>query len=308
MSEHSESMIQTESNKHQPVEEVNRYDESKIYFLWCSDEYFYIGSTIESINRRLARHKQDSKKFPHRKVYAHINELGWDEVRIELIEAFSCNSRKELHEKENEYISSLIGDERCLNEKAAHLTEEELLAMQAAYRQDHRNKILAYKERYRKECADKIAKYNKQYAETHKEEILQKNKIYKQENKEKLAKFYKEYAQKHKEKIADYKHSYAIEHADELKQKNMEYREVNKEKISELGRKYYEENRDAILERNRKYQEANKEKLAKQQAEYRKKMKEMNPRVSKLCTICGGSYQDHHKQRHEASNKHQSFM
>jgi hypothetical protein len=290
------------------VDQTERYADSKIYALWCEDEYFYIGSTIETLGRRLSRHKQDSKTFKTRRVYAHINELGWDSVRIELLESFSCNSRKELLEKENEYICSLINDNMCLNEKAAQLTEEELLERHSAYRQEHRDKILAYKERYRKEKADQIAAYNKAYVEKNQEAVTQRKKAYNRANKEKIAESCKRYAETHKEEIAKYKKEYVIEHAEELKQKSKEFREANKEAIAEKGRKYYEENKELILEKNRKYQQEQKQKLAKQRKEYREKKKELNLDAPKVCEVCGGSYQDYRKKRHESSKKHQDAL
>lgn len=298
----------SENDSEESVGQSDRYAYSKIYVLWCEDEHFYIGSTINELNYRLRDHKHHSKQFPNRKVYAHINTLGWNSVTIQLIEEFSCSSRKELLEKENEYIGSLIQDDHCLNEKAAHLTAEDLLAQQSAYRQEHHDKIMAYKQQYRKEKADKIAAYNKQYVTENKDTVAQRKKTYNEANKEKLANYFKTYAEEHKEKIANYKKTYAEEHADELKEKGKEYREAKKDVIAEKGRKYYEENKELILEKNRKYQEANKESLAKQQKEYREKKKELNLDAPKVCEVCGGSYQDYRKKRHESSKKHQEAM
>ncbi len=298
----------SENDSEESVEQIERYADSKIYVLWCEDERFYIGSTIDTLGRRLSRHKQDSKTFGKRKVYAHINRLGWHRVKIQLLEKFSCSSRKELLEKENEYICSLINLDECLNEKAAHLTEEELLAQQAAYRQEHHDKILAYKQQYRKEKAEQIAAYNKQYVETHKEEVIQRKQTYNQANKERIAAQCKQYAQTHKEQIAEYKKKYAEEHADEIKQKKKQYCEANKDTIAERGRKYYEENKELILEKNRKYQEENKDKILQQQKEYREQKKILNLDAPKTCEVCGGSYQDYRKKRHESSKKHQDAI
>lgn len=301
-------MTSSENDSEYSVGQNDRYADSKIYVLWCEDEHFYIGSTINELNYRLRDHKQHSKKFPNRKVYAHINTLGWDCVNIQLIEAFSCNSRKELLEKENEYICSLIQDPNCLNEKAAHTTAEELLAYQAAYRQEYHDKIMNYKRHYRKEQAEKIAAYNKQYVADHAEEVAHRKKAYNEANKEQIAAKCKEYAETHKEQIANYKKDYAIEHAEEIKTQRKQFREANKDAIAERGRKYYEEKKEIILEKNRKYQEEHKEQLAKQQKEYREQKKILNLDAPKTCEVCGGSYQDYRKKRHESSKKHQDAM
>ena len=66
----------------------NRYENTKIYKLILADsEYFYIGSTCENrLSKRLNVHKCKAKTYPDRKVYKAFNELGWETVKIILIE------------------------------------------------------------------------------------------------------------------------------------------------------------------------------------------------------------------------------
>jgi len=104
------------------------YSKSKLYKLVCSSGYYYIGSTIEPyLCRRLANHRCDSQKpqYNKNKLYSHINSIGWDNVKIVLIEQFSCNSKDELKQKENELIVAAEMDSMCLNHNRAFLTEEE---------------------------------------------------------------------------------------------------------------------------------------------------------------------------------------
>lgn len=99
------------------------YEKGKIYKLECEDGHFYYGSTIAELRKRLYDHKVASEKQPYR-VYKHINTIGWDKVKIILVENFSCETKKQLNEKENEYIRLNKDNELCLNTILAFHTEE----------------------------------------------------------------------------------------------------------------------------------------------------------------------------------------
>jgi hypothetical protein len=90
------------------------YSHSKIYKLQCDDGHFYFGSTCNELRVRLSGHKKDSVKYPTQPVYKHING-NWDNVRIILVEEFSCEKRDELLRKENDYIQAELGNPLCLN-------------------------------------------------------------------------------------------------------------------------------------------------------------------------------------------------
>jgi len=86
----------------------------KIYKLVCPNYYFYIGSTITTLNSRFSKHKCDSRTV-NSKVYIYFNKIGWDNVKIQLIEELNINSREELLFKEAEYIKNNVNNEKCLN-------------------------------------------------------------------------------------------------------------------------------------------------------------------------------------------------
>ena len=72
------------------------YANSKVYKLINSvDGRIYIGSTTVSLSTRLANHKSEAKKKPH-PVHRHFNSIGWDTVRIVLIETVTCINREQL--------------------------------------------------------------------------------------------------------------------------------------------------------------------------------------------------------------------
>ena len=69
----------------------------------------YYGSTCEKLNIRYYKHKYNYKKFQEgNKLYVSSYEvLKYEDNIIELVENFPCNTKKELHIKEGEYIISV---------------------------------------------------------------------------------------------------------------------------------------------------------------------------------------------------------
>lgn len=297
------SVDSTEEN-----DETNKYDSCKIYCLWCDDEYYYIGVTRTELRYRLSHHKQDAKLYPNRKLYKHINEIGWDNVEIECLETFSCNSWQEMLQKENEYLRAVIDDNFCLNNNVSFQTEDELKKKQAQYRQEHRDKILEYKKEYRAQNAEKIRTYNTSYVMSNLAAVKERRKKYIEENREAIAKKVKEYQEKHKEQIAAYKKQYIEEHKDEIKEKQKAFREQNREKLNEKSKEYYAENKEECVKRMKEYREKNLADLKQKAKQRREKKKQENPEVSQLCDVCGGTYLPHHKNRHASSKKHQTAM
>ena len=161
----------------------------KIYQLVCSDGYYYIGSTKNELRKRYYEHKSYSQLKQGRRVYKHINNIGWENVKIVLIEELSCKDKEELTRKEYEHILRNKNDEKCLNMLIGNSFDEEYNRnYNKQYREDNKDKIKQYKETNKNLLKD----YNKQYREKNKDKINEYNKqYYKQyrqleENKEKL--------------------------------------------------------------------------------------------------------------------------
>ena len=55
------------------------------------------------------------KKNKHRKVYERFNKIGWENVKIILIEHLQLNDRYELYREEDKYIQKYKNDPFCLN-------------------------------------------------------------------------------------------------------------------------------------------------------------------------------------------------
>lgn len=102
---------------------MNKYEHGKIYKLVNTiDDDIYVGSTHHPLVRRLCLHKSHGKRRNSR-VYSHLNEIGFDNVRIELIEEYPCTCRKELEDRERYWIENM---KPSLNKNMPSRTIEEL--------------------------------------------------------------------------------------------------------------------------------------------------------------------------------------
>ena len=101
------------------------YSRGKIYKIQCDDGSFYIGSTCSDLRRRLWEHKADHNRGRGYHYLNHISTLGWDRVRIVLVEEFPCENKDQLRRQEDFYIQQHLTDGRCLNTMRSFLTDEE---------------------------------------------------------------------------------------------------------------------------------------------------------------------------------------
>ena len=75
---------------------ANKYQKGKIYKIWNDvDHEIYVGSTIETLSQRMAKHREKMKHKPHRKLYQHMFCLGADKFKIELLEMCPCECIEE---------------------------------------------------------------------------------------------------------------------------------------------------------------------------------------------------------------------
>ena len=207
------------------------YSNGKIYTIRCKNNpsIIYVGSTIQSLAKRLGNHKQMSVRKPNILLYKTINN-NWNEWYIELYELFSCNTKEELFKKEGEIIR-LIGN---LNEKIAGRTSQ----------QNRLDNIELFKEKdkqYYINNAEKIKEYHKDYSKKNKELIKEKQKQYRLDNIE----IYKE-----KDK------NYYDDNKDKILEKKREYNKIIKERQKEYNKQYYEKNKEKIKEQTKQYRES----------------------------------------------------
>jgi hypothetical protein len=205
------------------------YNKGKIYKLVnnTSDD-IYIGSTCQSLAKRLGGHKLVHKRYLQGKsknILTSFKLFDYDsKVTIVLIQEYPCSNKMELHKKEREYIESM----KCLNKIIPCRTNKE-------YYEDNKDKIREYYENNK----DNISVIKKKYREANKDKISEQRKEYREANKDKLSVKNKKYREDNKDKIKEYR--------EDNKDKIKEYRENNRDKIKE----YRENNRDDIREKRK---------------------------------------------------------
>jgi len=120
------------------------YKNGKIYKLWSPQgNEIYIGSTVQPLYKRFHHHKNTSG------CSSKILFEKYNDVRIELIECFSCDNKEELTKKEGEYIRN----NDCVNKCIAGRTDKE-------YKKEYyEEKYKFQKQKYYQENKEKIKEY-----------------------------------------------------------------------------------------------------------------------------------------------------
>ena len=127
------------------------YQKGKIYQIntTLGPEVYY-GSTKSTLKQRMAQHKN-----PHFFLgTAHLifKKYGFENCKIELVEDYPCNSRKELETRERFYIENNV----CVNVQIPTRTNVE-------YRVDNKEKIKTRGKQYYINNVEKIKAQSKQY-------------------------------------------------------------------------------------------------------------------------------------------------
>lgn len=205
----------------------NRYSNGKIYRLVNNvDNEFYVGSTCTSLAKRLYQHKQMATKKASRRVYAHLNSIGWSNVSIVLVEAYPCDSKMELERRERYFI----------DEMKASLNKMHPTRTRTEYRMENIEVVKEKdKERQRKR------------REENRDAINARRRVNREAKKDIVNARMREYYAENKETILANKKAWC---------------EANKEKILEKGRDYYHKNKEVL---NAKKRERRAQKKAEQQ-------------------------------------------
>ena len=165
----------------------NPYSHAKVYKLVHLGEpqYYYWGSTCNSLSHRFSQHKKVAVKEIERKVYKVFNELGWDNIDIILEKEFQLENKEQLHKEEYSYIKASISDPLCLNSRltGTGLSKQEFDKL---YSQEH---------------SEQIKERTKQYYEVNKEHIKENVSKWIQENPDKRKNISNHYYKNHHEEI-----------------------------------------------------------------------------------------------------------
>ena len=197
------------------------YQNGKIYKILNSvDDEVYVGSTMQRLCSRMAKHRATMSNKPHYKLYQHMSLHGQDKFYIELIEQFPCSTKEELRAKEGEWIRQ-IG---TLNTQIAgrdkngwyENNREQWLQSQKEYRENNRETIRHKQREHHKNNAETIREKDRERYKQRSQEVKTRVKTWKADNSE----YVKEQAQK-----------WRTENKDKKQHMDKEYREKHKEEI-----------------------------------------------------------------------------
>ena len=133
------------------------YALGKIYKLVNNvDDEIYVGSTCNHLRIRKQQHKSKAKTEP-RKVHHHLNSVGWDNVKIILIETYECKNKDELHKRERYWIDEL---KSSLNKSIPTRT-------QAEWREDNKDILAAKSKIYCENNKDYLNNMNRVWMNEH---------------------------------------------------------------------------------------------------------------------------------------------
>ena len=98
----------------------SKYQKGKIYkIVDIGYNKCYIGSTIEPLSNRMAKHRSHYKRYKagsgtNLKCFDLFDEFGVENCKIEWIEDYPCNSRKELEAREGLHQQNTDCANKCI--------------------------------------------------------------------------------------------------------------------------------------------------------------------------------------------------
>ena len=164
----------------------NKYQKGQIYkIVDVGFNKCYIGSTTETLSQRMTRHRayyfkylRDNRDRVYLTSSILFDEFGVENCKIEWIEDYPCNSKKELEAREGKHQK----ENDCVNKIIVGRTVQE-------YREDNKEKISQNAKIYKVKHKEEL----KQYREDNAEHFKQKAKERYNEKKEEINKKHREH-------------------------------------------------------------------------------------------------------------------
>ena len=132
---------------------MTKYQKGKIYKLTNEEnDLVYYGSTTRKLKTRFLEHKRKYKVYLKEKeqYYFSFEIIKYSSAKIELVEEFPCDTKKELHEREGFYIRN----NECVNKVIPDRTQKE-------YYKQNKKKIREKIKNYQQKNKQKIKKPHK---------------------------------------------------------------------------------------------------------------------------------------------------
>jgi len=131
------------------------YEKGKIYKLYSpSKNLVYFGSTTQTLSQRLAKHVWCFNNNVHLTNADTILEC--EDYKIELVEDYPCNNRKQLERREGEFIQNYD----CVNRYVAGRTHKEYCEI---YDKVNRERLLEYKKQHYQKNKEHAADLQRKY-------------------------------------------------------------------------------------------------------------------------------------------------
>lgn len=134
-----------------------------------------MGSSCTTLAKRLYNHKNKAKRETSRRVYDHLNKVGWENVDIVLVELYPCESKMELERRERYWIEDL---KPSLNRNVPTRTDAEY------YHEAYREKTLENQKNWRKANPDRKRELDAQYREANRDKVRESNLKYYEANRD----------------------------------------------------------------------------------------------------------------------------
>ena len=84
------------------------------------DDLIYIGSTTQILCKRMTKHRGSAREKKDRKLYVHMNKIGFEHFKILLIREYNNISKERLRYKEDKYINKFDTVNKGLNTNYAN--------------------------------------------------------------------------------------------------------------------------------------------------------------------------------------------
>lgn len=167
--------------------ESDKYQNGKIYkIVDCGYNKCYIGSTCNTLAKRISWHRSDYQKYKNgksksAKAFDIFDEYGVNNCKIELIERYPCASKDELLKREGYHIQS----NECVNRMVAGRSrteyyiqnKEDVLSKMKYYYVNNKDDVLTKVKNYYINNKDEVLTKMKNYYLQNKEDILSKSSI-----------------------------------------------------------------------------------------------------------------------------------
>jgi predicted GIY-YIG superfamily endonuclease len=265
----------------------------RIYRLLCEDGYYYIGATTQPLLLRLKNHKHLSKTTLN-KIYTHLNEVGWDQISIELVE--ECLSTEKKDRLQN-HIDSHKDDPLCLNYLMLNIYQRGKIYSMTGhdghyyigsttmsltdrfrhhkeFSKTHDTRVYEYCKRvgwknitmelledYPCDSSEELHEREEYHLAPVREDPLCLNTIRAFLTPEVRKMAVKQYYEENREQITCYQAWYSEENADQIKARRDAYKASHRKELAEKQRAYAKEHQEELRITQKEYRDSHKEEL-----------------------------------------------